>query len=374
MWMVANLRPTSEVVPATGMSIYRDGMQGRINLSRLIFLITMTLMMVCPVASQEREVRFVDERLLVPESEHFTDGSYIASGVGLKFGVEKRLTYLSGDYVEAANAFEESVLTYRYKAEVWVYLARAYFYSDSPELAKQTLQRANQIMPDLTDRLWDPLIASLSWEIRQRANQQQIQVDFYSPDQQGLLSLFKLYVFLEDQGAAKGVIEAVRHRSHGMRERSTMVTGSSQANCIEQAELWDQLAESLSREIPGMGVQIPAASAALVDAPTPVDAAAEQAVERERLLQLQVDFYRAGPAQFSELFDGYLLRGDTRRAGSVTERANQEAARLHLVASVAAATQDEEEIKRKAATMDSLANSFATRLSGADGQSGALQP
>ena len=349
-------------------------MLGRINLSRWGSVITISLMMICPAAGQERRISFVDERLLVPDSERFTDGSYIASGVGLKFGVDKRLTYLSGDYVEAVSAFEEAVRVYRYKAEVWVYLARAYFYSESPELAKQTLERASQVMPDLADRLWDPLIASLLWEIRQRANQQQIQVDFYSPDQQGFLSLFRLYVFLDDQVAAKGVIDAARQRSRGMSERSTMVAGSSQATYIEQAELWDQLAGSLSREIPGMGVQLPAASAALVDAPTPVDAAAEQAVERERLLQLQVDFYRAGPAQFSELFDAYLLRGDTRRAGSVTERAHQEAARLRLVASVAATIQDEEEIKRKAATMDSLADSFDTRLSGADGQSGALQP
>ena len=318
------------------------------------------------VSAQERlhGISFMDERLFIPDSESFNDGSYISSGVGLKFGVDKGLTYLSGDYAGAVIAFEEATRTYRYMAEIWVYLARAYFYSESPELAKQTLERAAGMMPDLADRLWNPLIGSLLSEIRQRANQEQIQVDFYSPDQQKILSLFRLYIFLEDTKAAKGVIDAAHQRATGMRERSTMVAGSSQATYIDQAEQWDMLAASLSSEMSLLGEQPPPAPASVAPEPVPLDAAAEQAAERERLLQLRIDYYHASSSEYEGLFDAYLLRGDTRRARIVAERARQEAARLRLVASVAATIQDEEEIEQKASTMDSLNKAFDAQLSG----------
>ncbi len=319
------------------------------------------------VSAQERRhgISFTDERLFIPDSESFNDGSYLSSGVGLKFGVDKRLTYLSGDYAGAVIAFEEATRTYRYMAEIWVYLARAYFYSESPELAKQTLERAKGMMPDLADRLWNPLIGSLLSEIRQRANQEQIQVDFYSPDQQKILSLFRLYIFLEDTKAAKGVIDTAHQRATEMRERTTMVAGSSQATYIDQAKQWDMLAASLSSEMSLLGEQPPPAPpASVAPEPVPIDAAAEQAAERERLLQLRIDYYHASSSEYEELFDAYLLRGDTRRARILAERARQEAARLGLVASVAATIQDEEEIKQKASTMDSLNKAFDAQLSG----------
>jgi len=318
------------------------------------------------VSAQERlhGISFMDERLFIPDSESFNDDSYISSGVGLKFGVDKGLAYLSGDYAGAVIAFEEATRTYRYKAEIWVYLARAYFYSESPELAKQTLERAAGMMPDLADRLWNPLIGSLLSEIRQRANQEQIQVDFYSPDQQKILSLFRLYIFLEDTKAAKGVIDAAHQRATEMRERSKMVAGSSQATYIDQAEQWDMLAASLSSEMSLLGEQPPSAPASVAPEPVPLDAAAEQAAERERLLQLRIDYYHASSSEYEGLFDAYLLRGDTRRARIVAERARQEAARLRLVASVAATIQDEEEIEQKASTMDSLNKAFDAQLSG----------
>lgn len=336
------------------------------GLRTLLPIIGLLLMNGGMLHAQERVngVNFVDERMLIPDSERFADGSYISSGVGLKFGVDRRLTYLSGDYTEAVIAFEEAVRTYRYKAEVWVYLARSYFYSESPELAKETLKRASLVMPDLDERLWNPLIASLLWEIRQRANQQQIQVDFYSPDQQGLLSLFRLYVFLEDPDAAQGVIDAARQRGTDMRQHATMVVGSTQGKYVDQAELWDDLAESLSRELAVTGVEVhtPPPTVVSDDRPEPVDAATARAAERERLLQLRVDFYKAGPEVFSELFDGYLAREDVRRARHVAERARQEVVRLNMVASVAATIQDEEIIKQKAARMDSLYEAFQARL------------
>ncbi|MBT3342771.1 MAG: tetratricopeptide repeat protein [Gemmatimonadetes bacterium] len=331
-------------------------------------LVCVALCLICVAQLQAQEltdgVNFVDERMLIPDAERFVDGSYIDSGVGLKFGVDKRLTYLAGDYTEAVNAFEEAVRTYRYKAEVWVYLARAYFYSESPELAKQTLQRASQVMPDLDDRLWNPLIASLLSEIRQRANQQQIRVDFYSPSQQEFLSLFRLYLFLEDSKAANGVIEAARQRSRSMLQQSTMVAGTTQGTYMDQSEQWEALAQSLSMELEMLGVAVtsvpePVGSDSVV---VPVDSAASQAAERERLLQLRIDFYKAGPEEFLELFDGYTARGDVRRARSVAERAGQEAARLTLVASVAATVQDELAIKQKAARMDSLVEVFLQQL------------
>ncbi|SVC18557.1 uncharacterized protein METZ01_LOCUS271411, partial [marine metagenome] len=168
-------------------------------------------------------IEFVNERLRIPESTRFDEGNYIESGVGLSFGVDKRLTYFAGEYEEAAQRFETSVRQFRYKAEIWVYLARAYFYTKSFDVARDALERAEVLMPDLAGTLWQPLLASLQWEIRRRAVQQQAQIDFYSMGREEVLTLFRLYLFLEDHSAASDLLVVSHERARMMRERAKMV-------------------------------------------------------------------------------------------------------------------------------------------------------
>jgi hypothetical protein len=60
------------------------------------------------VAAQEAVagIDFLNDRLPIPESALFDEGSYIDSGVGLSFGVDKQLTYSAGQFEEAASRFE----------------------------------------------------------------------------------------------------------------------------------------------------------------------------------------------------------------------------------------------------------------------------
>ena len=41
-------------------------------------------------------IDFLNERQRVPESERFVESDYIESGVGLRFGIDKRLSYFPG--------------------------------------------------------------------------------------------------------------------------------------------------------------------------------------------------------------------------------------------------------------------------------------
>ena len=116
------------------------------------------------VAQEPKEVAgidFLNERLPLPETERYDEGEYIDTGVGLSFGVDKRLTYYAGQYEEAVVGFEDAIRRFRYKSEIWVYLARSHFYMKSPERARETLELAAEVMPDLSERLWQPMIASL---------------------------------------------------------------------------------------------------------------------------------------------------------------------------------------------------------------------
>ncbi len=80
----------------------------------------LTLLLAIASGAQERVpgIEFVNERMRIPESDLFDEGAYIESGVGLSFGVDKRLTYLPGEYEEAAQRFVFGLLQFRYKAEV----------------------------------------------------------------------------------------------------------------------------------------------------------------------------------------------------------------------------------------------------------------
>jgi len=114
------------------------------------------LLLVTAVGAQERVpgLEFLNERQRSPESELFDEGGYIESGVGLSFGVDKRLTYRPGEYEEASQRFELALRKFRYKTEIWIYLSRSYFYMKSPDAALDALMLAQGLMPDMSARLW----------------------------------------------------------------------------------------------------------------------------------------------------------------------------------------------------------------------------
>ena len=64
-----------------------------------------------PLEAQGRRPRldFLNEKLPVPDSEKFVEAEYTESGVGLSYGVDKRLTYLAGQYEKATERFEEAL-------------------------------------------------------------------------------------------------------------------------------------------------------------------------------------------------------------------------------------------------------------------------
>jgi tetratricopeptide (TPR) repeat protein len=87
-------------------------------------------------------VDFLDEKLKIPDSARFTEAEFTQSGVGLSFGVDKRLSYMIGRYDDAARRFEDSAARFPYKSEIWVFLARSYFHMKAPQKALAALDRA----------------------------------------------------------------------------------------------------------------------------------------------------------------------------------------------------------------------------------------
>ena len=310
-----------------------------------------------PAPGQEDGERldYLSERLRTPESERYSEGAYIESGVGLTFGVDRRLSYYPGNYEEAAAQFEEAIRRFRYKAEIWVFLSRAYFYMKAPEKAREALERAAQLMPDLAERLWTPLIRGLEWEIRVRANAQQMQAGFYTADQGDFLSLFRLYRFLADTAGAAAVVRAADLRSVQMVERVRMVSAESRQAVARQAVHWGDLADSLRLELAGMGGHPPEAGAS---GPEAEPAGGVEEAERLRILQLKVDYYRAEPEDYRELFDGYLAAGRRADATAAIEAVEREILRLQVQASVAPNAQAEQEIADDTEALQGMQEEF----------------
>ncbi|MFH1567882.1 MAG: tetratricopeptide repeat protein, partial [Gemmatimonadota bacterium] len=255
----------------------------------LLLLVLGALAVGGPLLAQQAEERldYLNERLRIPESERYSEESYIESGVGLTFGVDRRLSYYPGNYTEATAQFEAAVKRFRYKAEIWVFLSRAYFFMKAPESARDALFRAAEVMPDLSERLWGPLTRGLEWEIRQRANAQRVQADYYSTDQGGFLSLFRLYRFLADTAGAAEVVRSADRRALQMHQGAGMVSAASREAQLAEAARWSDLADSLRLELVAMGGQadLQGAEAAsgsldLAEGPDPVP-------ERLRILQLK---------------------------------------------------------------------------------------
>lgn len=110
-------------------------------------------------------------------------------------------------------------------------------------------------MPDLSVILWQPLIADLQWEIRQRARRQQSQIDFYSTGQEEVFSLFRLYLFINDEESAAKLVAVAHERARMMRQWVQMVSGTSRTAQVNEAQRLDELGDSLQRHIGDLGVR-----------------------------------------------------------------------------------------------------------------------
>lgn len=325
----------------------------------LLLLICATL----PATSRERApgIEFLNEGLRIPESELYDDGAYIESGVGLPYGVDKRLLYYSGKYEEAILRFEEAVKQFRYKSEIWVYLARTYFHVKSPDLARATLERAAEVMPDLQQEFWGPMIEGLLWEIRKRANEQQIQISFYSTDQEAFFSLFRLYRFLEDAESAVAVMDAALSRAERMRGLASVASQTGRKSYLTQATKWQKLADSLRVELTDGGL-VPAEAEERAPSAWSAAAGVQEGDERLRLLQMKIDFYRAGLEDYQALFDEYMARDRLAEAAIVIDATSREINRIDLRASVAPDPQTEAKIRVEITGFEELRESMRQRL------------
>ncbi|HIG53581.1 MAG TPA: hypothetical protein EYQ18_06295 [Candidatus Handelsmanbacteria bacterium] len=302
--------------------------------------------------SRATRIDFLNERLTVPESERFSESDYIDSGVGLRFGIDKRLSYIPGQYAEAASAFEVSIDAYSFKADIWLFLARSYFYMRAPQKSKAVLLEAAQVMPDLRERFWDPLLKSMLGEIRKRAMSLQVQVDFYSKSQGDYLALFRLYKFLQDYPACISVIHAAGEKADRMRMLANMASNESQRSYRGEATKWDDLAVSLGGELEGLGVTVPARpkkERETVDRPG--DQPDPQLVDDTQVLQMKVDYYQSEPADYRKLYDNYQQLGMSKLAARVVEALDREIQRVRFLADTATDFVQESQYLSEASTL-----------------------
>lgn len=309
-----------------------------------------------------RPVDFLDERLKIPESARFKEADYTESGMGLRFGVDKRLSYFSGQYVEAIQRFEEAVRSYRYKAEIWVFLARSYFYERNPEKAKEAIERASATMPDLAESFWNPLMQSMLGEIRKRALNMQTQVDFYSKSQGDFLTLFRLYLFLEDEEGMAGVVGRAEAKASKLSILATMVSADSRRRYSEESDKWTALVGQLRGEMSRANFAVPPPIAAKVEDITSATAADVELLERTRLLQVKVDFYQPQIADFSELFDNYLALDMAEGAQGVLDALDREVIRVKFQADTATDYVQENKILEKAEEIVALKAQLSQRM------------
>ena len=362
MWMAGSPGPISEL--GCGWAWARPGQRASCLVLKPIALgLLLLLCAALPASSRERApgVDFLNERLRMPESERYDEGAYIESGVGLPFGVDKRLLYYSGKYEEAIVRFEAAVKRFRYKSEIWVYLARSHFYMKSPHHARAALERAAEVMPDLQQQFWGPMIEGLLWEIRKRANEQQIQIAFYSTDQDAFLSLFRLYRFLEDAESAVAVMDAALARAKRMRDMASVASEASRRSYLVQATKWQELAHSFRAELVDGGVVLPEAEKSASSA-LPIAGRAHEGNEHLRLLQMKVDFYPTRLEDYQTLFNAYLARDMVSEAAGVIDAASREIQRIELRASIAPDPQAEAKVREEIADFEQLQKSMREHL------------
>jgi hypothetical protein len=222
-------------------------------------------------------------------------------------------------------------------------------------------------MPDLRERLWDPLLQGLLREIRRRAENLQVQVDYYTLGPEDYLSLFRLYLFAgENQGAA-GVISAAEARARRTASLAGSLTGEGHQRALAEAARWHALAGQLRAELAVRGISVPADSSvndSLAASPGPTPDA--ELLEQVRVLQLKVDFYPATPGDYQRLFTGLLALGREAQATAVVRSLDEEIARTRLQLATAATLQQEEEFLTSLDTLSRLRERLRAALPGRD--------
>ena len=318
------------------------------------------------VEAQPRKptVDFLNERLKIPESSRFVEAEYIDSGVGVPFGVDKRLSYYSGNYAEAAERFLESLRRYSFKAEIWVYLARSYFYEKKPESARDTIELATTTMPDLAERFWNPLLESMLGEIRSRALDQQAQIDFYTRSQDEYLELFRMFRFLADQQGMSGIIIRAERRAAKIAVMATMVASNRRATYLSDADKWVNLAGQMRGEMRKVGSVPPEAQPLTEYTRESVVSTDVDMLEKTHQLQLKVDFYQPDLNDFRTLFDNYMALEMPVGARFVIDGVDREAARLRLKADTSNDFAEVSKLQEEAATLDQLKLQLSKRLDG----------
>ena len=310
-----------------------------------------------------RELDFMNDKLRIPDSEKFDEATYTATGVGLTFGVDRRLSYYGGKYGEAIAQFTKAVERYPYKAEIWVYLSRAYFFEKKPDRAQEVLKRASALMPDLKTRFWDPFLGGLNKEIRKRASNLQLQVDYYSRGPEDYLNLFRLYLYLEDYAAALNVIQAADAKGRMLRERAVMSAGNNQRSYLERSRSWKNLVKELRDELRGLGVAVGDETQEEDESAREIDSHA-QLREATRLLQLRVDYYQflVEPDDYRELFDNYQALEKPEKAAAVIQAIERAVFRLDLKKVEAVDYQAELDIEEEIADFKALMTSLEAAL------------
>jgi hypothetical protein len=317
-------------------------------------------------AQQSRHnIDYLNEKMRVPESELFDEEAYVETGVGLTFGVDRRLSYFAGQYNEAARQFESAIKKYPYKSEIWVYLSRAYYHKKEPGKAQEILKQAAKVMPDLQARFWEPLREGLNREIRKSANTLQLQVDYYSRGQEEYHTLFRLYRFLEDYPAASGVIHAAEAKGRIMRERAGMSSGNNRQAYRAQVEKWKGLGTDLRSEMRELGVAVVGEKPQKEGQEEPEEENVEL-VEATRLLQLRVNFYQflIGPDDYQKLFDNYLELKEPDKAAGVIKDLERGIKRLELQAMEAEDYQAELDLQAQIDKLKALGKTMRQPLEG----------
>lgn len=330
----------------------------------IIALYSAGLMQLESVEAQLRKptIDFLNERLEIPESSRFVEAEYIDSGVGVPFGVDKRLSYYSGNYAEATDRFLESLRKYSFKAEIWVYLARSYFYEKKPGFARDTLERAEAIMPDLAERFWDPLLESMLGEIRSRALDQQAQIDFYTRSQDEYLELFRLFRFLADQQGMSGVIVRAERRAAKMAVMAKMVASNTRVKYLTEADKWVNLAGQMRSEMREVGLLPPEAQSLPAYTRENVVSTDVDMLEKTHQLQLKVDFYQPDLNDFKTLFGNYMTLKMPAGARFVIEGVEREATRLRLKADISNDFSEVSKLQEEVTTLDKLKLELSQRL------------
>lgn len=302
------------------------------------------------------EVDFLDDRLLIPEAALYDSSQYQASGVEAAFAEAKRQAYDLGQYPQAAQRLAPLVDLYPQKSALWVYLARSYFHSQDFESARQTLTRAAAVMPELGERLWQPLREGLLEEVRRLANQLQAQVDFYPQRQADFAPLLRLYRFLQDSTAAQALVRSAGQRRADLYRQAEVASGAQRLSYLAAAAQWDRLAGSLGAELDSTAVA-PPGEVGIADS--------LKQVEILRLLQLRVDYYVAKPQEYQQLFGEYLRLGRRTEAAAVVTALEREIQRLDLLETIAPNAVDGAKYRKESAVLSAMRQQLQTQLGSA---------